>query len=119
MTKIYTIRTVEDLIPLDDRQLDACLADLKTWVQFRKKFDASVQQMRSMITKETGLSGAELDAAIGVEIQDHMAWIDDGIEGGKVNLEVSVRNPDGSITQVADIPNAFAVDVNGNAKPTI
>ena len=86
---IIPIRTVEDLIQLDERQLDACLKDLKTWVVFRKDFAAKVDLAKNLM-RQAGIPETEIEQA--VEVQDHMAWVDDGVDGGKVELQVFDEN---------------------------
>ena len=82
---VIIIRTVEDLIQLDERQLDSCLKDLKTWVNFRKDLDAKIEMGKDLCRK-MGMSEELINAS--VETQDHMAWVDDGIEGGKLNVHI-------------------------------
>lgn len=79
------IHTIEDLIQLDDRQLDACLKDLKTWVKFRqemaKRLAVSKKFMISM-----GATEEMVREALKVEMQSFMAWIDDGVDGGNITF---------------------------------
>lgn len=79
------IRTVEDLIQLDERQLDACLKDLKTWVNFRKDFDAKIEIGKDIL-RAMGMTEEQIAASY--QLQDHMAWVDDGVEGGSLKVEI-------------------------------
>lgn len=94
----YIIRTVDDLLQLDDRQLDACLKDLKTWVTFKKQMVTNISAMKAEIAK-LGFTEEDLRE----EMQDHMAWIDDGVDGGKVTVEV--RDADTGDVMFSDTSN--------------
>lgn len=99
--EIIPIRTVEDLIQLDERQLDACLRDLKTWVVFRKDMNAKIELGIEHL-KAHGVSDEDIQKMRdGVEMQDHMAWVDDGIEGGDVTVEI--KDEDGNVLTNVDL----------------
>lgn len=102
---VIIIRTIEDLLPLDERQLEACLKDLKTWVKFRKQMDSMLVAMSQVLG--TGVAG--------FETQDHMVWVDDGIEGGKVNLTLALADAEGNIIEASKrtVDDAFSVDGEG------
>ena len=114
--KPIIIRTIEDLIPLDDRQLDACLKDLKTWVKFRQNLDLTISAMRLMVEAQTGLKGEGLEKVMDVELQDHMAWVDDGIEGGTVNRSVVLKDDDGK--EVEGFSQETKLNVSASGKIT-
>lgn len=103
--KEYEIRTLDDLIQLDERQLEACLKDIKTWVRFRKDLNAKVDVGRGLLRK-MGMTDEQINDSI--VIQDHMLWLDDGEEGGEVNLEILTENKE----KVAE----FTLDVDGDGK---
>lgn len=100
------IRNVTDLLQLDARQLDACLKDLKTWVEFRKNLDSMLEAMKAAFG----------ESIVAQEVQDHMAWIDDGIEGGQVDLHILRADENGKPIEESrvSLENAMRIDGAGN-----
>ena len=86
----YIIRNVDDLLQLNDRQLEACLKDLRTWVIFKRQMVTQISTMKAEMER-LGVTEDMLRS----EMQDHMAWIDDGVDGGELTVEV--RDEDGNV----------------------
>ena len=86
----YIIRNVDDLLQLNDRQLEACCKDLVTWVKFQRMVVTQLSAMKEHMEK-LGVTEDMLRS----EMQDHMAWIDDGVDGGELTVEV--RDEDGNV----------------------
>lgn len=74
--KEYMIKTVEDLLQIPPEKVDACLADMKTWLDFLRKFIV----IQSTIPKDMMEVGRE----------EGFCWVDDGIEGGEVTCNIKI-----------------------------
>lgn len=102
--KEYKIEKITDLLQLDNDQLERCLTDLRTWVTFRKKVDQAVAIAKGMAIA-AGCKPEDIEA----QTQDHMAWIDDGIEGGAVNFSITDKQ-----TGKVEFAERFAIDASGD-----
>lgn len=81
----YQITTLNDLLQLDERQLDQCLRDMKSWVAFRREIGSNVETMKQHLVS-LGLTQEQVDVT--VEMQEGMTWVDDGLDGGDAHFEV-------------------------------
>lgn len=96
----YKIARIEDLFVLDDRQLDACLSDLKTFVLFNRNNIDTINKMRKQMI-DAGVPEETANNALRIDmVSDGMEWVDDGLTGGKVNASLNVRKGDGTIVEL-------------------
>lgn len=81
----FQINTLSDLLQLDERQLDQCLRDMKSWVAFRREIGSKVEAMKQHLI---GLGMTEEQVNATVEMQEGMTWVDDDTDGGDVHVHV-------------------------------
>ncbi len=90
------IRNITDLVQLDERQLDACLQDLKTWVKFRREMEERCNSLVEMLRQSIpGMPEEEIRKA--VVMQDFMGWVDDGEHQGGIDVDLHVGEEGDSV----------------------
>lgn len=94
--KTYTIKSFIDLVQLDDRQLDACLVDIKLAVKNHRNSVAMIEKMRQQMIAGGVPEDVANDAFKMTSMVEVIEWTDDGKSGGTTLVNVTLKHEDGS-----------------------